>query len=207
MTISIRTRINWLLDASVFISAFFAGISSFYFLLAPSGGFQGGRNPLSGTTVLFDRYTWGDIHTWGGVAMIIAITVHLVYHWQWVKSMANKAVRSFQSKKGNMSQGAKLNLLINITIGISFVLTALSGIYFLFSPTGGYRGGTNPNWDTNFIFGRATWDLIHTWSGVIMIIAAMLHFIIHWRWIKNVTTRFFVTLLKTPAKRGPQIAQ
>lgn len=206
MTISAKTRINWLLDLSVFTSALFVGLSSFYFLFAPSGGFQGGRNLLGGTAVVFDRQTWGDLHTWGGVAMIIAITVHLAYHWQWVKSMANKVVRSFQSAGGKMSQGAKLNLLINITIGVSFLMTALSGIYFLFSPSGGYQGGTNPGWDANFIFSRVTWDAIHTWSGVIMIIAAMLHFIIHWRWIKNVTARFFVSFLKAPVKRRTQVA-
>lgn len=206
MTISIRTRINWLLDTSVFISALIVGLSSFYFLFSPSGGFQGGRNLWDGTAVGFDRQTWGDLHTWGGVAMIIAIIVHLAYHWQWVKNMANKVVRSFQSAGGKMSRGAKLNLLINITIGASFLLTALSGIYFIFSPTGGFRGGTNPGWEVDFIFSRTSWDVIHTWSGVIMIIAAMLHFIIHWRWIKNVTTRFFVTLMKAPVRRRTQAA-
>jgi hypothetical protein len=36
--------------------------------------------------------------------------------------------------------------------------------------------------------------LIHTWSGVALILAAMLHIVIHWRWIRNVTIRFLGSL-------------
>ncbi|MCJ7569662.1 MAG: DUF4405 domain-containing protein, partial [Anaerolineales bacterium] len=51
--------------------------------------------------------------------------------------------------------------------------------------------GANVNWDIGFLFTRTTWDLIHTWSGIVLIIAAGFHFLIHWKWIKKVTYRFF----------------
>jgi len=41
------------------------------------------------------------------------------------------------------------------------------------------------------LFLRSTWDVIHTWSGVVMIITALLHFSIHWRWITKVTEKIF----------------
>ena len=76
--ISAQNRNNWLLDATLFLGGVLAALSGIYFLFVPSGGYQGGRNPTYGVTVLFDRHTWDDLHTWGGVAMIAAAVVHLV---------------------------------------------------------------------------------------------------------------------------------
>ena len=58
--------------------------------------------------------------------------------------------------------------------------------------------GNNPGWDPNFLLSRSTWDLIHTWSGVVATVAAVVHFAIHWRWVKNVSRKFFVSLLPQP---------
>jgi predicted CDP-diglyceride synthetase/phosphatidate cytidylyltransferase len=33
--------------------------------------------------------------------------------------------------------------------------------------------------------------MIHTWSSDIMIIAALIHIILHWDWIKNITAKMF----------------
>jgi hypothetical protein len=97
-----------------------------------------------------------------------------------------------------LSQGGKVNVAINLLIAVSFLLCAVSGVYFLFGTSGGYEGGRNPNWDPGFLLSRTAWDLIHTWSGVVMMVAAVLHFAIHWRWVKNVTKRFFLSLLPQP---------
>jgi len=123
-------------------------------------------------TILFSRSTWDDLHLWGGVAMILIVTIHLLYHWDWVVSMTKKIWNQIRSGKSNMSRGAKTNLTINLVIATSFLFNAISGIYFLFGPTGGYQGGANANWDIGFLFSRTTWDLIHTWSGVTLFIAA-----------------------------------
>jgi hypothetical protein len=57
----------------------------------------------------------------------------------------------------------------------------LSGIYFLFVPFGGYRGGRNPVYGVTILFSRHAWDGLHTWSGVLMIAAAVFHLTIHWQ--------------------------
>ena len=191
MRLSRTTRLNWILDAGVFFAALVAGLSGLYFLYVPVGGYQGGRNPFYEVIVLFSRSTWDDLHLWGGVAMILIVTVHLLYHWDWVVMMMKKVWKQTRSGKSNMSIGAKTNLAVNLVIATSFLLTAISGVYFLFGPTGGYQGGANANWDIGFLFSRTTWDLVHTWSGVALIIAAGFHFIIHWKWITKVTNRFF----------------
>jgi cytochrome b subunit of formate dehydrogenase len=196
---SMQTRKNWLIDAAVFTSGIVAALSGIYFLFLPSGGYQGGRNPAYGATVLFSRHTWDDLHTWGGILMIAAAAIHLIIHWTWVKMMARSMMKALRSGGSRLSRGSRFNLALNVLVAISFLLTALSGIYFLFAPSGGFQGGRNAGWDPNWLFSRTTWDLIHTWAGVTFIGTAVIHFWIHWRWVKNVTKRFFASLLSQPA--------
>jgi preprotein translocase subunit SecY len=189
--ISTKTRMNWLINAGVFMGGVVAAISGLYFLFVPSGGYQGGRNAFYRVRFLFDRSTWSDIHTWGGVLMICVVMLHIAIHWDWIKMMAKRMFNSLRQRGSSMSKGAIVNILIDTLIAASFTTSALSGIYFLFAPTGGFQGGRNPGWDPNFLWSRTTWDLIHTWAGVVFIAAAVIHFAIHWRWIKKVTLRFF----------------
>ena len=197
--LSTRTRTNWLINASVFLGAVVAGLSGIYFLFVPSGGYEGGRNALYGLRILFERATWHDFHTWGGVIMIGAVVIHVAIHWDWITMMAKRVMSAVASKGAHMSKGAIVNLVVNAIIGVSFLLTALSGIYFLFAPNGGFQGGQNAAWDPGLLFSRTTWDLIHTWAGVTMIAAGGAHFTIHWRWVKNVTARFFQFRRRMPA--------
>ncbi len=203
--ISMQTRLNWLIDAAVFVGGILAGLSGVYFLYLPSGGYQGGRNPMYGVTILFERHTWSDVHTWGGVLMIVAIAVHFAIHWEWVKRMGRRMVSALFAQGGGLSRGAKFNVAIDVLVALSFLVCAVSGIYFLFAPSGGFQGGSNPGWDPGILFSRTTWDLIHTWSGVILSAAAVVHFAIHWRWVRNVTVRFFLSL--RPQRKSTAIGQ
>lgn len=188
-----QTRLNWLIDTAVFIGALLSILTGIYFLALPIGGYQGGRNPLYGVVILFQRQTWSDWHVWGGVLMILAVIIHFSFHWDWVKMMTRRMVKAVRGEGSKFSRGAKVNLAVDGMIGLSFLATAVSGIYFLFIPTG-YNGGRTVGWEPNFLFSRLTWDLIHTWGAVVMILAALVHFAIHWRWVVNVTRRFFLSL-------------
>lgn len=190
ITMSVQTRTNWIIDLSVFLGGLLAALSGIYFLFLPSGGYQGGRNPMYGVTILFDRHTWDDLHTWTGVAMIAAALIHLAIHWRWVKMMARRIVNTMLSKGPHFSQGAKVNVAIDALVAISFLVTAVSGLYFLFAPVEGRNAAAAPV----ILFSSAMWDLIHTWAGVIMIGAVVVHFWIHWRWVVNVTSRFWLSL-------------
>ena len=196
---AVRGRNKWLLFAVVFLSGLVAALSGVYFLFVPSGGYQGGRNPMYGVTILFSRHVWEDLHAWGGVLMIVVAVVHFAIHWRWVKVMSKRTVKALFSRETRLAKGPRLNVAVNLVVAVSFLLTAVSGIYFLFAPSGGFQGGRNPGWDPMFLFSRTTWDLIHTWAGVVFIGAAVVHFWIHWRWIKNTTTRLFLSLLPQPA--------
>jgi cytochrome b subunit of formate dehydrogenase len=201
ITMATQTRRNWLVDAAVFGGALVAAVSGVYFLYVPTGGYEGGRNPMDGVTILFDRSTWDLLHTWGGVLMIAAVAVHFAIHWSWVKMMSRRVLHALRAQGTGMSRGAKVNLIVDAVVAVSFLVTAVSGIYFLFAPSGGFQGGRNQEWDPGLLLSRTTWDLIHTWAGVILIGAAVVHFAIHWRWVKNVTARFFLSLWPWPAAR------
>ena len=183
--ISKATRRNWEIDAALFLSAILASLSGIYFLFYVIGGYQGGRNPQYGETILFARQTWDTLHTWTGVAMILAAVVHIAIHWKWLLSTAKRMWKQLTLQIKPANKGTYINIFINAMIGLNFLLVSISGIYFLFFPGG--SGATQPA----LIFSSLVWDLIHTWSGILMIISALLHFAIHWRWAANVTRRYF----------------
>jgi len=187
---SAQTRRNWLIDAALFIGGLVATLSGIYFLFLPSGGYQGGRNPMYGVTILFERYSWESMHTWSGLAMLAAVVVHLAVHWRWVSMMSRRVVNSLRSNGTRMSKGARLNVALDALVALSFVLTAISGVVLLFAPSGGHASGA-----------AVAWDLLHTWAGVVLISAAVVHLVIHWRWVKNVTRRVVLSWWPLPLWR------
>lgn len=199
--ISTQTRNNWMIDATMFTSAVIVVLTSIYFLFLPTSGYRGGRNPAYGITILFDRHTWEDFHTWSGIAMILLVALHVPLHWSWVVSMAKRTYKEFLGRCGLsatsicLSKAGRVNLWINLTIALAGLVAALSGLYFFFIPKESALS------TQTLLFTRSTWDIIHTWSGVIMINAAVLHFAIHWKWATKVTSKMFAQLTARAAPR------
>jgi hypothetical protein len=186
--VSKQTQKNWWIDLALFSSAAIAFLSGIYFLYLPSGGYQGGRSPYYNLQILFSRQTWDDLHTWGGVTMIAAAIIHIAIHWSWVVNMTRRIWNELTGRCGCMNARGRWNLILNAVVALSFSLTALSGIYFLF-----VQGG---RWavDPMILFPRSTWDLIHTWAGATLIGAAVIHFAIHWKWVTKVTRKMLALL-------------
>jgi len=147
----LQARKKWLLDAAIFLSGLVAALSGIYFLFIPSGGYQGGRNPMYGVTILFSRHTWEDLHTWSGLLMIAIAVLHFAIHWRWVTVMSKRTVKALLSEETKLSKGSRLNVTINVLVAVSFLLTAVSGVCFLFAPSGGFQGGRNAGWDPVFL--------------------------------------------------------
>jgi preprotein translocase subunit SecY len=195
-TVSKQTQKNWWIDTALFVSAIVAALSGIYFLFLPSGGFQGGRNPLYNIQILFTRQTWDDLHTWGGVAMIAAAAIHLAIHWPWVVSMARRTWNELTGQCGCMNPRGRSNLILNVIVATSLLVTAISGVYFLFVPGGRWAA------DPMILFTRTSWDLIHTWAGVALIAAAIIYFAIHWKWVAKVTRKMIGMI--TPSRSVQQ---
>ena len=183
--VSSQTRNNWFIVLALSVSGLLVTLSTFYFLFLPNGGYQGGRNPTYGIVILFTRSTWDLIHTWAGVVMIAIATIHIPLHWSWILTMTKRVFKIILGQCKGMNAKGQFNLIINGIIGLSGAIATISGLYFLFFP-GSQNGSTL---FTTLAFSHATWNVIHTWSGVIMTAAAILHFSIHWRWVLKVAKK------------------
>lgn len=196
--VSSKTRNNWILDASLALSAIVVFLTSIYFLFLPLDGYRGGRNPYYGINVLFDRHTWSDLHNWVGLAMIVIALVHLAIHYNWVFSMTRKVFRDLFGRKKLLNARGRFNVFVDAMIGLGFLAAAVSGVVYFFLI------GENPviRLSGDFLFAKNTWDMIHTWGSILMIAAAVVHFAIHWQWVVKVTRRVFqrqARLVSSPA--------
>ena len=178
-----RTRNNIILDMALLVGGLISVLSGIYFLFLPIGGYQGGRNALYGIIIFFERHTWGDVHTWSSVAIIALAALHVPLHWQWIVKMTRTGFRNMFGKS-KLNNNSQFNLFINILTGLSGLVCGLSGLYFLFLPV-------TPTW----IFTPLVWDLIHTWSGVVMTAVGILHFGIHWKWVVKVLGKYGKALI------------
>ena len=178
--LSSKLRYNWFIDAVLFLGALLAVLTGIYFLVYPVGGYMGGRNPNYGIIFLFGRETWEVLHDWTGIAMIAAALIHIVFHWKWILGTLKRIFRMISRKAERFGNRLFWIIVIDAIIAIGFFLSAISGLYFFFAAK-----------DANWLLLDTTWDMIHTWSSDIMIIAALIHIILHWDWIKNITAKMF----------------
>jgi hypothetical protein len=186
---SSQTRNNFLLDMPMLASGLVAVLSGIYFLFLPVGGYQGGRNPFNGLVIFFERHTWSDIHTWSSVIIMALAAIHIPVHWDWITKMTRSGVRSLVGKS-RLNKFSKFNLFINVLIGLSGLVCGLSGLYFLFESL------LVPMGSGGWIFTCFVWDMIHTWSGVVVTATAILHFAIHWRWVAKVFRKYWSGFLE-----------
>ena len=185
-TLTPKLRQNWWVDATLGIGAVLAVLSSIYFLIYPNTGYQGGRNPYYNTVLIFSKQTWDLLHTWSGTLMIMAALLHVIIHWNWIKGTIVRTWQVITKKRDGFGLRLTYNILLDVTIAISFLICSLSGVYFMLNPSSGQTA-------VNYLFDKTTWDMLHTWSGVIFTITALLHIVLHWKWITNITTKMFGT--------------
>ena len=183
-TLTPKLRQNWWVDAGLGISAVLAVLSSIYFLIYPNPGYQGGRNPYYNATLIFSRQTWDLLHTWSGALLVMAALLHVIIHWTWIKGTVVRSWQVITKKRDGFGLRLTYNILLDATIAISFLICSLSGVYFMLNPSSGQAS-------VSYIFDKTTWDLLHTWSGVIFTATALLHIVLHWKWVTNITAKMF----------------
>jgi len=84
----------------------------------------------------------------------------------------------------------RLNFTLDALIAVAFLMSALSGVIFLFAGSGGYQGGENAAFQTTVLgISRWLWSDLHTWASLIMIAGVLLHVVLHWKWITCVVKR------------------
>ena len=87
---------------------------------------------------------------------------------------------------------ARINYYVDILIGISFIIVAVSGVILFFAGSGGYQGGRNPRYAQEVMgVSRLLWKDLHDWSGIAMMGGVLLHLVLHWKWIVCMTRNIF----------------
>lgn len=79
----------------------------------------------------------------------------------------------------------KFNYVLDIIMGVFLVFSAFSAIVIFFFLK---RGGPQEFLGIH----RGYWADIHIWTGLVFIVLALIHFFIHWKWIKSMTKNLFV---------------
>lgn len=94
--------------------------------------------------------------------------------------------------ENTLSTKTRWNWIVDMALFVCALLCSISGLYFLFTPHGGYRGGRNEFANTFLALDRQTWKDIHIYSGLLMIAIAIYHIIRHWDWIKCTLRRIWM---------------
>ena len=72
----------------------------------------------------------------------------------------------------------RLNYLLDVVIGLSFLVSGMTGIAFLFLGSGGYQGGRNAAFSTALLgLSRDAWSDLHTLASLVMIAGIVLHLV------------------------------
>jgi uncharacterized metal-binding protein len=97
----------------------------------------------------------------------------------------NKAIRSY---------------FVDTVIGISFLITALSALVFLV-PTNwiDFSISTTP---TMLWLNFGVWQLMHKYSGIVMLVGVVVHQLLHWNWIIAMTKKVLPQLRLPKLKRS-----
>ena len=94
---------------------------------------------------------------------------------------------------------SRVNYMLDVVIGLSFLLAGLTGIAFLFMGSGGYQGGRNPGFETVWLgIEREVWSDLHTLGSLVMMAGVGMHLVLHLKWIVCVTKQM---LPKLPSLR------
>jgi len=82
----------------------------------------------------------------------------------------------------------KLNYIVDVLMAVSFAITALTGLLmFIYFPSGVSRGGYQ-----EFLgIIKHNWSAIHNLTGISMIFLVLIHLILHFKWLVNMTKIIF----------------
>lgn len=88
----------------------------------------------------------------------------------------------------------RINYIVDVLMAISFAITAITGlVIFFFLPSGVQRGGYQEFLGIAKIF----WSQIHDYAGIILILAGIIHILLHWQWIIVMTREIFTKQKRT----------
>lgn len=83
---------------------------------------------------------------------------------------------------------SKINYFVDILALISFLITGITGLIIFFFLPGGIRQG---GYQEFLGITKVTFVQFHNYSGILMVVLVLIHFILHWDWIVCMTKNLF----------------
>ncbi|WOT04154.1 cytochrome b/b6 domain-containing protein [Shewanella youngdeokensis] len=121
------------------------------------------------------RATGIFLHEWLSLLFIAPLVIHLLLHWDWVKTLPQKFIKQFSGE-------ARFNAVWDLIFYCAMLMVILSG--FLVSevifPQLGIPLDILPFWST-----------IHHNLGNLLMPMLGIHLALHWKWIKSMTKNMF----------------
>ncbi len=114
------------------------------------------------------------VHEWLSIALIIALIVHLLLHWNWITSTIQRFVANGMGRN-------RVNFVLNSLLFIDVVVIMFSGIMISRAALPAL-GITVP---TGF-----AWRRLHDQSATAGILLLALHVALHWRWITAMVSKY-----------------
>ncbi|MCX5999482.1 MAG: DUF4405 domain-containing protein [Chloroflexi bacterium] len=83
-----KVRLLFVVAVSSFLVFLLQAISGFVLWLILPRGSNGDGVGRGGSTFVWSRQTWMDIHEWTAVALLVLLVIHIYMHWKWLLNQA-----------------------------------------------------------------------------------------------------------------------
>ena len=117
------------------------------------------------------------LHEWLSVAFFGTIIAHLVLHWKWLVSIGAQFFRK-------LFHSSRLQFVVDVLLFVAFITVMTSGLAIsrnVLAFLGIVSIANNP-----------VWRQLHSLSANLTILAAGLHFALHWDWVVSMTKRYIL---------------
>jgi hypothetical protein len=126
-----------------------------------------------------------SIHQWLGMALAVAVGVHLLVHWSWVKSVTQRFF-------GRTSAQARGYYLVDASLLLGFSSILLTGLVI-------------STWLGLSLANYALWQNLHVFSSVFTLLVVVFKLALHWRWIVKVARRYVFTPEALQPAKAPML--
>jgi hypothetical protein len=147
------------------------------------------------------RFMWVDIHNWAAVALLLLIIIHLMLHLKWFAGTTKNIIRGYVLPVWHLTE----RYITSIVLMILFLFEGLSGfVIWVVLPRGAldYNPMTSDHGRTFWSLQRDVWVDLHAWLAVVIISITLIHLIINWRWIVEVSGSILKGIYKPFQKKG-----
>jgi hypothetical protein len=159
-----KTKHNFWLDVIIFVSLLITTSTGFLlWLVIP--------HQLNIAFLEFARSVWIATHICFGVAGLASIVLHIILHWDWLKALRGRRLSGMPKK-------LRANRIVDRIMWITYIATNVLGVMA---------------WALHFwgdIYAVSVPDRLHVVLGVAWTTFAIVHLVLHWKWIASTSQRY-----------------